>query len=78
VAAHGTQTYLVVIEHGREIWGACCPDLPSVGVVSGTRDGVEQLIREAVRFHIDGLREAGESIPGPSAVAGELVRVTAA
>jgi predicted RNase H-like HicB family nuclease len=58
--------------------GAYCPDLPGVGVVSATRDGAEQLIPEAVPFHIDGLRDAGESIPEPSAVAGELVRVTAA
>jgi predicted RNase H-like HicB family nuclease len=78
VASHGTQTYLVVIERGRGSWGAYCPDLPGLGVLSDTREGAEQLMLEAVPFHIDGLRNAGESIPKPSAVGSELVRVTAA
>ena len=55
--------YLVVIEHEGESWGAYCPDLPGVGVVGGSQDEVEQLIREAIRFHLDGLRKAGEPIP---------------
>lgn len=42
------------------------PDVPGLGVVSGTLDGAEQLIREAVPFHIDGPHEAGRI--GPRAV----------
>ena len=60
--------YLVVIEREGESWGAYCPDLPGVGVVGRSRDEVETLIREAVAFHLAGLREAGEPIPAPSAV----------
>jgi len=70
--------YLVVIEHEGESWGAYCPDLPGVGVVADTRDEVEHLIREAVTFHLDGLRMAGEEIPTPSAVATTLVNAPAA
>jgi predicted RNase H-like HicB family nuclease len=51
-----------VIEHKSESWGAYCPDLPGVGVVGESRNDVERLIREAVTFHLDGLREAGEPI----------------
>jgi predicted RNase H-like HicB family nuclease len=65
--------YLVVIEHEGDSWGAYCPDLPGVGVVGDTRHEVERLIRDAVALHLDGLREAGEPIPAPSAVATTLV-----
>lgn len=70
--------YLVVIEHECEGWGAYCPDLPGVGVVGGSQREVEQLIREAIAFHLDGLREAGEPIPEPTAVGTTLVEVPAA
>jgi predicted RNase H-like HicB family nuclease len=70
--------YLVVIEHEGDSWGAYCPDLPGLGVVGDTRDEVEQLIREAIAFHLEGLREAGDPIPTPSAVATALVEVSAA
>jgi predicted RNase H-like HicB family nuclease len=70
--------YLVAIEHEGESWGAYCPDLPGLGVVGDTRDEVEQLIREAIPLHLEGLREAGDPIPAPAAVATTLVEVTAA
>lgn len=61
--------YLAVIEHERESWGGYCPDLPGLGVAGSTRSEVEQLIREAVPLHIAGLREHGEPVPKPRAVA---------
>jgi len=70
--------YLVVIEREGDSWGAFCPDLPGVGVVGDTREEVEQLVREAVSFHLDGLRRAGDPIPAPSAVGVTLVQVPAA
>jgi predicted RNase H-like HicB family nuclease len=44
----------------------------------GAQEEVERLIREAITFHIDGLRDAGEPIPKPTAVGTTLVRVPAA
>jgi predicted RNase H-like HicB family nuclease len=70
--------YLVVIEHEGESMGAYCPDLPDGGVVGDSREEVEQLIREAISFHLDGLRQAGEPIPEPTAVGTTLVEVPAA
>jgi len=70
--------YLVVIEHEGESWGAYCPDLAGVGVVGDSRDEVERLIREAVSFHLDGLRAAGETVPLPTAVGTTLIEVPAA
>src|SRR5438105_6131400 len=69
--------YLVVIEHEGDSWGAYCPDLPGVGVVGDSQDEVKQLIREAISFHLDGLRQAGEPIPEPTAVGTTLVEVPA-
>jgi predicted RNase H-like HicB family nuclease len=70
--------YLVIFEHERDSWGAYCPDLPGLGVVGDTREEVDQLIREAIDFHLEGLRSAGEPIPTPAAVATALVDVPAA
>ena len=70
--------YLVVIEREGESWGAYCPDLPGVGVVGDTREEVEELIREAITFHLDGLRAAGDPVPEPTAVGATHVQVPAA
>jgi predicted RNase H-like HicB family nuclease len=70
--------YLVIIEHEGDSWGAYCPDLPGVGVAGDTREQVDRLIREAITFHLDGLRETGQTIPVPAAVATTLVDVPAA
>lgn len=69
--------YLVVIEHEGPSWGAYCPDLPGVGVVGDTRQEVERLIHEAVAFHLEGPRQAGEPIPSPTAVGTTRVHVPA-
>ncbi len=70
--------YLVVIENEGKSWGAYCPDLPGIGVVGDSQAEVEQLIREAISFHLDGLRKAGEPIPEPTAVGATRVEVPAA
>jgi predicted RNase H-like HicB family nuclease len=70
--------YLVVIEHEGDSWGAYCPDLPGVGVAGRTREEVERLVREAIALHLDGLREAGEAIPPPTAVDSARITVPAA
>jgi predicted RNase H-like HicB family nuclease len=69
--------YLVVVEHGREGWGVHVPDLPGCIAVGETREEALRLIREAIVFHIEGLQEAGETIPCPSSE-GEIVDVEAA
>jgi predicted RNase H-like HicB family nuclease len=69
--------YLVVIEKGPTSWGAHVPDLPGCVAVAETRSEVVTLIREAIEFHIEGLREQGEPVPAPSSE-GELVETHAA
>jgi len=58
--------YLVVVEKGESSWGAHVPDLPGCIAVAETRAEVLELIKEAIDFHIEGLREHGEPIPTPS------------
>jgi predicted RNase H-like HicB family nuclease len=69
--------YMVVIERGEKSWGAQVPDLPGCIAVAETRDEVLQLIREAIDFHIESLRQDGLPVPSPSSES-EFVEVTAA
>ena len=57
--------YVVIVEQGETSCGAYVPDLPGCVAVSETRDEAMELIREAIEFHIDGLRENGEPVPSP-------------
>jgi predicted RNase H-like HicB family nuclease len=53
------------------------PDLPGCIAVGETREEVLQLIREAIDFHIEGLKEDGLPVPPPSSES-EFVEITAA
>lgn len=66
--------YAVVYEQGPTSWGAYVPDLPGCVAVGETRAEVKRLIREAIEFHLEGMREAGEQIPEPASSV-ELVEV---
>ena len=69
--------YMVVIERGEKSWGAHVPDLPGCVAVSETRDEVLQLVREAIDFHIEGLRQDGLPVPPPLSES-EFVEISAA
>jgi predicted RNase H-like HicB family nuclease len=69
--------YLVVVEEGQSSFSAYVPDLPGCVAAGETREEALALIRDAIEFHIEGLREAGQSIPRPSSTA-EVVDVHAA
>ena len=62
--------YLVVYEHADGTWGAYSPDLPGCVAAGSTRNEVEVLMRDAIPFHIDGLRDAGLPVPEPVSTAG--------
>jgi predicted RNase H-like HicB family nuclease len=63
-------TYTVIYEKGPSSWGAYVPDLPGVISVGESRDEVEQLIQEAIEFHLEGMRKEGITIPAPASFAG--------
>lgn len=58
--------YAVVIEKAESNYSAYVPDLPGCVTVGDTVEAVERLIREAMAFHIEGLREDGLPIPEPT------------
>ena len=58
-----TVRYAVIIEQGDTSYGATVPDLPGCIAVAETLGEVETLIREAIDFHIEGLREEGMPVP---------------
>ena len=51
-----TVRYMVVVERGETSWGAHGPDLPGCVAVGESREEVLKLVREAIEFHIDGLK----------------------
>ena len=63
--------YTVIYERGDRNWSAYVPDLPGCIATGKTRPAIERMIREAIEFHIEGLKLRGEAIPEPSIVAGK-------
>jgi predicted RNase H-like HicB family nuclease len=61
--------YAVVIESAAETYSAYVPDLPGCVATAPTIDAVEEHIREAIRFHIEGLEADGLPVPAPSSLA---------
>lgn len=68
--------YLVVIERGQTSFGAYVPDLPGCVAVGESQAEVEALIREAIEFHLEGLREEGRPLPEPTST-GQIVTIDA-
>jgi predicted RNase H-like HicB family nuclease len=62
----GAVRYAVVIENAASNYSAYVPDLPGCVAVGDTLAEIERLIREAIEFHIEGMREDGSPIPPPS------------
>jgi predicted RNase H-like HicB family nuclease len=58
--------YAIVIENAGPNYSAYVPDLPGCVATGATAEEVEREIREAIEFHLEGLREDGFPIPAPS------------
>jgi predicted RNase H-like HicB family nuclease len=67
--------YAIVIEKAANNYSAYVPDLPGCIATGATIEETEELIREAIEFHLTGLREEGVPIPVPSSQV-EYVEVT--
>jgi predicted RNase H-like HicB family nuclease len=60
--------YAVVIERLAKGFSAYVPDLPGCIATGASIDEVELRIREAILFHIEGLRQDGAVVPPPSSL----------
>jgi len=58
--------YAIVIEKAPANYAAYVPDLPGSIATSATVAETESLIREAIQFHVEGLKEDGLPIPPPN------------
>ena len=58
--------YAVVIEKGENNYGAYVPDLPGCVSVGDSLAEVEQMIREAIELHLEGMLLDGDPVPQPS------------
>lgn len=58
--------YTIIIEKGKKNYSAYCPDLPGVVAVGETEEETEELMGEAIEFHLDGLKEENLPIPEPT------------
>jgi predicted RNase H-like HicB family nuclease len=67
--------YAVVIEAADGNYSAYVPDLPGCVAAGDTVDEVEEMIREAIAFHLEGMQLNGENIPQPSSLC-QYVEIT--
>lgn len=61
--------YAIVIEKANANYSAYVPDLPGCVATAATVREVEDEIRDAIRFHIEGLKEDGIAVPSPTSIA---------
>lgn len=61
--------YAVVIEKADGNYSAYVPDLPGCVATGDTVEAVETEIRDAIRFHIEGLKADGLPVPAPNSIA---------
>jgi len=61
--------YAIVIEKAADNYSAFVPDLPGCVATDATVADVETEIREAIRFHIEGLKADGLEVPVPTSLA---------
>ena len=60
--------YAIVVEKTENNYSAYVPDLPGCVATGKTIEETENEIRDAINFHLDGLREDGLAVPLPSSI----------
>ena len=61
--------YLIIIEETETGYSAFSPDLPGCAATGTSIPEVESEMHDAIEFHLEGLRLAGEPVPEPRAKA---------
>ena len=57
--------YLIVIEKTTTGFSAYSPDVDGCIATGDTREDVERNMKDAIEFHLEGMREEGMEIPSP-------------
>ena len=58
--------FAIVIERSENGFAAYVPDLPGCVAAADTEEEARMLIRGAIEFHVEGMRESGELLPEPT------------
>lgn len=58
--------FIAVLEEGPQSWSAYVPDLPGCVAAGDTRQETERLIRQAAKWHLEGMAEDDEAVPEPT------------
>jgi predicted RNase H-like HicB family nuclease len=61
--------YTIIVEKSENNYGAWVPDLPGCVTTGPTVEATLANMREAIEFHLEGMREDGDAIPLPSTTA---------
>lgn len=60
--------FAIVIEKAARNWSAYAPDVPGCVATGRTADEARDRLRDAIRLHLDGMKEDGQSPPAPTTV----------
>ena len=60
--------FAIVIEKAENNYSAYAPDLPGCVATGSTIEETEKQIKEAIHFHIEGLKQDGLPIPEPTTI----------
>ncbi len=64
--------YTIVIEKATNNYSAYAPDLPGCVAAADTHYEVIELMREAIEFHLEGLRRDGDPVPPSQTTATQI------
>ena len=64
--------YTVFFEPTPTGYSAHVPDLPGCVAAASTLEETRQLMREAIEFHVEGMRSNGETVPEPTPLVEEI------
>jgi predicted RNase H-like HicB family nuclease len=69
----GMAKYMILIEKGIHNYSAYCPDLPGVIATGITKKETVAVMRDAIQFHLEGLRQLNQKIPEPVTQASTVI-----
>jgi predicted RNase H-like HicB family nuclease len=61
--------YIIIVEKAGANYSAYCPDLPGCVATGKTVEETVDRMEEAIKFHLEGMKKEGLSIPKPATLA---------
>ncbi len=69
--------FAVIVEEGEHNCSAYSPDLPGCVATGATPDETVQNMRDAIQFHLEGLKQDAQPIPKTASVQSAILTFTA-